>query len=403
MIILQINAVGQVKSTGRNCQEIAEYINQTTDYVCYTAFADGNIDEHNIKIGNKLDHKLHAFLSRLTGKQAYFSRFATKRLIKFIQNQKIDTVILNNLHGNYIHLPLLLKYLAQKDIATIVVLHDCWFYTGKCAYYVTEQCFRWKTGCRNCPQLKKDNISWFRDATKQMWKDKKMLFEAIPRLGVVGVSDWITDEARSSILGKAKIIRRIYNWIDLEIFSPKNTSNEWKKKFGIEGKKVILGVASDWNQRKGLNSFLELSNCLSDNYHIVLVGNMPKGVNLSPKITTVSATNSMEELVSLYDMADVFVTLSLEETFGKVSAEALACGTPVICFDSTANKELVGEGCGQVLDIKDKTSLHKAIETICDNGKEKYTNNCRLFAEKNFGKEERIKEYLKLFGELLKN
>ena len=396
MKILQINAVGQFGSTGRTCKELAESLNKTGEHTCYTAFSVGTVDEYGYQIGNRMDAKLHGFLSRLTGKQAHFSKSATKKLLRWMKQLQPDVVHLRNLHANYIYMPVLLKYLAKEDIPTVITLHDCWFFTGKCCHYTVTGCSKWQTGCHHCSRLKKDNPSWFVDATRQLWKEKKRLFEAIPRLAVVGVSQWTVDEAKKSFLRCAKKIERIYNWIDLETFRPQENA----EKPVPDDKKMVLGVASGWSNAKGLDSFLKLSERLGEEYVICLVGIMPEGLQLPQWMMHIPATDSPQKLAELYTVADVFVTLSAEETFGKVSAEALACGTPVVCYDSTANKELVGPGCGAVHKMGDLDAVEASVRKICQRGKEAYSEACRTFAQENFKKEDRIRDHLKLYEEI---
>ena len=401
MRILQINAVGQHLSTGRTSKEIQEYINTKTEYECFTAFAQGVENEYSVRVGGKFGWKLHGFLSRLTGKQAYFSSHSTKKLLNYMSGIKPDGVILRNLHGNYINVPMLLKYLAKNDIATVIVLHDCWFFTGRCTHYTLDCCYKWQTGCFNCPRLKKDNPSWFFDKSKKMWREKKRMIEAIPRLATVGVSDWITKEAEKSFLSCSKEIKRIYNWIDLDSFYPKENIAEIRAKYGLQNQKIVLGVASKWSNRKGLKNFFTIVEGLSDDYAVVLLGSMAENVVLPKKVINIPQTSSVEELADAYSMADVFVTMSLEETFGKVSAESLACGTPVVCFDSTANKELVGDGCGTVIPVGDLDAMRSAIVNICEKGKDAFSENCRQFAEKEFNKAQNIADYLELFKRLI--
>lgn len=401
MKILQINAVNRFGSTGRTCKELAEAVNKTEEHRCYTAFSVGMPDEFSYRIGNKLDTKIHGLLSRLTGKQAHFSKRETKKLIAWMGELKPDVVHLRNLHANYIHFPLLLKYLAKEDIPTVVTLHDCWFFTGKCCHYTMDGCMKWQTGCHHCPRLKRDNASWFLDATKQLWMEKKRLFEAIPRLAVTGVSQWTVDEAKKSYLRCAKQITRIYNWIDLDVFKPQKYDLQRRKEITPGGEKMVLGVASAWSAAKGLDAFVKLAQLLGREYVICLVGTMPSGAVLPDNVRHIPATETAGELAELYTMADVFVTLSAEETFGKVTAEALACGTPAVCYDSTANKELVGPGCGAVHKLGDLEAVAASIKEICAKDKrEFYEDACCEFARKNFSKEDRIKDYLDLYEKI---
>ena len=400
MRILQINAVNAIASTGRNAKELGDFL-LTNGHDSIIAYSKGPSIEKDreVIIGNNFDVKFHGLLSRLSGKQGYFSFFSTKKLLMYIDSLAPDVVVLNNLHANYINLPLTLKYLTKKDIATVTVLHDCWFYTGKCCHYTAQGCYKWKESCGDCPQLKKYNKSWFFDRTKKMFADKKKLFSAIPRLAIVGVSDWITEEAKKApVFSNAKTFKRIYNWIDTETFAPRNT-NALREKFGLEDKKVILAVASGWSKEKGINTLLEIANKLNDNEKLLLVGNIGS-IELNENIMHLPATNSVDELAELYSMADVFFQPSLEETFGKVSAEALASGTPVVCFNSTANPELVGEGCGAVVPVGDIDGLYKEIKEILSKGKPDYSKTCREFAEQNFDMKKNLSEYAKLFEEI---
>ena len=401
MKVLQINAVNAIASTGRNVKELDAFlIEHGHDSVI--AYSKGpSVDaEREYIIGSNFDTKLHGLFSRISGKQGYFSVFATKNLLSFMDNYRPDVVVLNNLHGNYINLPLLLKYLAKNDIATVAVLHDCWFFTGKCCHYTVQGCYKWQEFCGNCPQLKKYNKSWIFDKTKTMLRAKKKLFGNIPRLCVVGVSDWLTNEAKKApVFSNAKVFKRIYNWIDTEIFSPKDTE-KLRGKLGLKDKKVILSVASGWNKEKGIDTVLKIAKGLKEDEIYLLVGNVGN-VDLPENILHIPTTSSIEELVQYYSLADVFVQPSLEETFGKVTAEALACGSPVVCFNSTANPELIGKGCGTVAEAGNLEDMLSKILEVLSLGKEKYSKNCRDFAKKSFEKQNNLKEYTELCQELL--
>lgn len=403
MRILQINAVLKIASTGRTTSEMGDFLRRE-GHTCSAAYSVGPSDhpEFEYQIGSKMDTKLHGLLSRVSGKQGYFSKAATRKLLSFTDEFAPDVVVLHNLHANYIHLPMLLGYLAEKDIVTVAVLHDCWFYTGKCCHYTVVGCTKWQERCGNCPALKKYNISWFFDKTAEMLADKKALFGAIPRLGVVGVSDWLTKEAQKApVFQNAKVIQRIYNWVDTDLFIPQDTT-ALRAQMGLQNKQVLLCLASGWSKAKGLDTVLRLAERLTKEQILLLVGNAPQEQLTDPQIRHIPATNDTKELAALYSMADVFVQPSLEETFGKVTAEALSCGTPVVCFDSTANPELVGEGCGTVVPVGDVQAMNNAIQQILKQGKEAFSPNCRNYAVEHFQKGKNLKEYLNLFETLCK-
>lgn len=397
MKIVQINAVYRNLSTGVNVYEMNRAF-RAQGHQCIAAFAVGAVNEptEEYKIGTTLGQKTHALLSRITGLQGYFSRFSTKKLLRFMDQFQPDVVVLNNLHANYIHLPILLKYLARKDIPTVTVLHDCWFYTGKCCYYTAEGCEKWKTYCGNCPAKKQYNKSWFFDRSRKIHKDRIKLFGAIPQLGVVAVSDWLCEQAKQSpVFANAKEITRIHNWIDTDVFAPADRA-ELKKELKLEDKKILLAVAAVWETRKGLDALLSIAEQLTEDERLVVVGNLKNKTNLPTNMLHIDRTESKEALAQYYSMADVFLQPSLEETFGKVTAEALSCGTPVVCFDSTANPELVGENCGAVVPAGDVEGMLREARKILANGKAEYSDACRSAARIRFDANNSFKQYMKL-------
>lgn len=398
MKILLVNAVNDMLSTGRFYSELNQYLNKN-GHSCFVAYSTGRQTEKSFRISSTIECKIHALLSRITGMQGYFSAVSTRKLINYIKRYQPDIVHLGNLHANYINLPQLLDYLGKMNIATVVTLHDCWLYTGKCTHYTSIECSKWKTGCYNCPMLKEDHNSWFFDKTPRLWNDKKKQFSAISRLAVIGVSEWITNEAKQSFLGQASIVKRIYNGIDVSRFRPVR-NKELKKELGISGCKMILGIATAWSNKKGLDKFIELSSELEIDERIVLVGTMSNNIQLPSNIISIPLTNTVRKLVAFYNEADVLLQLSEEETFGKVVAEALACGTPVITNNKTANPELVNSSCGIVLENTTKQNIRQALDEVLSRGKQYYSNSCVAHATQNFNKEKCVQEYLRTYLKL---
>ena len=240
MKVMQINAVYDYGSTGVIVKDIDEVL-QKYGYESYVAYVNcKNSPKNGYKIGNQIDYKLHALLTRIFGKQAYFSTFKTKTFLRYIDMIKPDIIHLHNLHSNYINLNLLLRYIIKNNIKTVITLHDCWFFTGKCFHYMTYKCNKWQTECDNCPKLKKDVPSWFFDRSRKVFIDKKRYFSQIDDLVVVGVSNWISNEAKKSFFKNKKIIA-IHNGVDIDIFKPMDSNI--RKKYKIEGKFVVLGMA----------------------------------------------------------------------------------------------------------------------------------------------------------------
>lgn len=402
MKVLQINAVYKKSSTGRNMSEMHDYMlnNGVQSYIA-SPYLEG-LTENAYQLSSKLDMKIHSLLSRVFGLQGYFSVFSTLGLIKYIKNIKPDIIQLHNLHNNYINLNMLLKHIKKANIALAVTLHDTWFYTGKCCHYLEDNCYKWKTECNNCPALKKHNKSWFFDRTKKMQKDKTKYFSEIKKLGVIGVSKWTCEDAKeSTILKKASIHKTIYNWIDTDVFRPYDTE-ELKRKLSLSDKFVILGVSQQWMEAKGVNIFLELSEMLDDDCIILMIGNQSSYTD-NEKIKFIGSTDNVQHLADYYNIADVFLNPSFQETFGKTTAEALSCGTPVIAFNTTASPELVGtdEECGYILDENIAKKYLEKIEIIKKNKKNHYKDNCTRRARLLFDKNANINEYINVYNELL--
>lgn len=401
MKVVQINAVIEKGSTGKIVADISDMLNKS-DIENYVFYADGETDRKNaIKISNKFDRKIHAFLSRLTGKQACFSKRATKKTLKKLDEIKPDVVHLHNLHHNYINLKMLLDYLAKKEIKTVLTLHDCWFFTGKCTHYANIGCDKWQKECGKCPQLKKDNKSWFFDRTYKRLKSNTESFAKISDLAVIGVSDWITNESKKSILKNAKIIRRIYNWIDTATFYPR--TGDIRGKYNLPKNKFLIFFASAYWEKDSdkLNDLLEISNKLTENEHVVVIGNIPKDVSLPKNVTCLGYVNDTDIVAEINSSCDVYVHVSRSDTFGKVIAEALACGTPAVVYKVTACPELIGENCGCIVNKGDVKSLFEAIKEVQLNGKEKYSESCIEFVKKNFEKQKLLGDTLSFYKDLL--
>lgn len=396
MKIVQINCVYGTASTGRIVKGI-EKCARANGMECIAAYSQGGAEDSlAFRFGSTAEQKLHALLSRLTGLQGYFSHCGTRRLLKKLDEIKPDAVHLHNLHSNNINLKLLLRYLAKHDIKTVLTLHDCWFFTGKCCYFTLAGCNGWKEGCGHCPNLKEDNKSLFFDRSRKVQKDKRNLFRNIPHLTVVGVSNWVTELARESVvLGEAEKLLTIHNGIDLEQFQPRES--DLRKQLGLEGKFVLLGLAMGMSRRKGFYDFLKLADLLPEGIALVLAGLTKEQIQSLPKnIIGLERTNDVRTLAEIYTMADVFLNPSYEDTFGLVNAEALACGTPVITYRTGGCTEIVTEDCGIVVPCGDVAAMLAAAEKLQN---EPFSaEKCRQRAER-FDHKKRYLDYITLYKE----
>ena len=363
MKIVQINTTCGSGSTGKICVAVSDLLTQSgiENYILYNS----GYSEHPaaIRYMNILEVKLQAIKSRLFGNYGFQSKKATHRLISELDRIAPDIVHLHNLHSHNVHLGELFTYFKSKNIKLFWTFHDCWAFTGYCPHYYMIGCDYWKTGCRNCPQ--RSHYSWFFDRSKELYEKKKQLFEGLD-LTIITPSQWLADQVKQSFL-KDYPVKVINNGIDHSVFCPRES--DFREKYNIGDKFIVLGVAFGWGVRKGLDVFIELSRRLDERFQIVIVGTDDKvDKQLPDNIISIHRTNSQTELAEIYTAADVFVNPTREENFPTTHLEALACGTPVIAFNTGGCAEMLDDKCGIVVEKNDVDGLvNKIISACCCN------------------------------------
>lgn len=352
------------------------------------------------RISNWFDTHVHDRLSRYTGLIGWFSVLCTLRLLQDVTKFNPDIIHLHNLHGNYVNVSILLRYLRRSKRKVLFTLHDCWAFTGKCPHFTLIGCNKWKDTCHNCPLLKDFPSSDLFDTSKLLFNQKKKLLIPLQNMRLVTVSEWLAGVTKQSFL-RTKQIDVVSNGIDISIFRIKDIAY-LKAKLKLSDKFILLGVASTWGNRKNLEKWLLLRNALDDNYSIVLVGlNKNQVLDLPSGMIAIEKTENQEELADYYNMADVLINMSKEESFGLVTIEAMACGTPVIAYNSTANPELVAGDRGIVIDNDEVDAMKKAVEQMKAVGKTYFSKNCRSFAENGYTIDTMYNKYKKLYNEMV--
>lgn len=404
--ILIINVSANSGSTGR----IAEEIGQTAAANGYDFyFGYGRLgrqsEAHLIRIGSDWDVRVHGLESMLWDNHGFGSRKATKQFIQEIERIRPDVINLHNIHGYYLNVEILFEYLAKKDIPVVWTLHDCWPFTGHCSYFDRYHCEKWKTGCHHCPNSKGYPKSLFLDRSKTNYARKKDLFNKPQNITFVAVCQWMARNVKESFLGDYPV-ETIYNGVDVNTFRPRfgdsNDSRGLKAKFGIkEDTKVVLGVASTWDKRKGLDDFLKLRTMMSEDFAIVLVGLSDKQLKSLPAgIIGIKRTENVEQLAELYSLADVFVNPTYVDNFPTTNIEALACGTPVVTYRTGGSPEAIDEKTGVVVEQGDISILKASVEYVANN-KSSYTKDCRERAVRLFNKTDRFNDYVSLFERII--
>ena len=335
--------------------------------------------------------------SLLFDNHGFSSRQATKKFIREIERIKPDIINIHNLHGYYINVKILFEYLSKANIPVVWTFHDCWPFTGHCSYFDRFNCTKWQTECHHCPNKKGYPSSLFIDNSKNNFNRKKKLFSNINNLNIVTPSHWLTNISKLSFL-KEKNIVTIHNGTNLNVFNIRDGKK--RDELNLNDRKVVLGVASIWDKRKGLDDFIKLNELLSEEYKIILVGlNKKQKESLPANIIGIERTESVHELAELYSMADVFVNPTYSDNFPTTNIEALACGTPVITYKTGGSPEAIDEKTGIVVEQGNINQLKEAIELVAKD-KSIYTENCRERAVNLYNKQDRFNDYIKLFNSL---
>lgn len=402
MKILQINTVVNSGSTGRIAEEIGQMAIKS-GWVSYIAYGRNERPSTSnlIRIGNDKDVKLHGLQTRLFDRHGLGSKKTTSDFIKQIDNIKPDIVHLHNIHGYYINIEVLFNYLKNANVPVVWTFHDCWPITGHCSYFSYVGCEKWKTQCFECPQKRGYPASYFIDRSKKNYILKKELFNSLSNLTLVAVSQWLSGVLKESFLQNYPI-KVINNGINTEVFKL-SLNSDFRNKYGLNDKFILLGVASVWEERKGLKDYIELSKLLDSGYQIVLVGLTKKQIEQIPEnILGIERTESVDALADIYSTSDVFINTTYEDNFPTTNLESLACGTPVITYKTGGSTEAIDVSTGIVVEQGNIQGLVDAINVIKDNGKLYYSEACVNRAYRLYKKEDRYKEYIDLYESLLK-
>lgn len=384
MRVVQVNVSAACGSHGVIAEEIGRLAlgNGWESKIAYGRRARESRSEL-IRVGGKFDMIWHGIESRLFDRHGLASLGATRRLVKQLEEYKPDIVHLHNIHGYYLNYPSLFDYLKLSGVRVIWTLHDCWPFTGHCAYYTAANCMKWQSHCVECPEKGSYPASLAMDRSTKNFNLKRRCFTGLKDLTLVPVSDWLAGDVRKSFLGEYPIMT-IHNGVDLDIFKPRNN----------KGGKFILGVASIWERRKGLPEFFKLREILPQEYKIFLVGLSEKQLSMLPDgIEGIMRTDSCEALSELYSRASVLINPTYEDNFPTVNIEALACGTPVVTYRTGGSPEAVDELTGVVVERGDVQGLVEGIRLA----ERLRPEDCRARAEAKFNKDDCFRKYIELY------
>ena len=392
--LLQINVTANWGSTGKIAESIGMCAIQHgwESYIAYGRYSRSS-QSQLIRIGNSFSPYIHYLEQRLFDNEGLCSRWSTKKLIATIKSISPDIIQLHNIHDHYLNYQLLFEYLNTTDIKVVWTFHDCWAFTGHCFHFVTKNCTKWQYGCSHCP-LRDSYPKTLLDRSSRNYRLKRELFMANKHLSIVACSDWMSSFVQESFL-KSKPICTIHNGVDLSVFAPsRSLSSHVGHKFRI------LAVSSVWTPSKGLLDIYKLREFLPSGFEIVIVGISSKQQQSLPEgIIGIQRTQDVAELVQLYCSADVLINPTYADTFPTVNLESLACGTPVITYNTGGSPEAVDARTGIVVPQGDVRALADAILRLREHPLSSV--DCRRRAEEFFDKEKCFEHYLTLYNQLL--
>lgn len=397
MRLLQVNTLVNSGSTGRIAEDIGQVM-KAQGHESYIAYGRGNRPSQSkqIQVGHQLDILWHGLQSALFDRHGFGSRRATQELVKKIKALQPDIIGMHNIHGYYLNIEVLFRFFQEVEIPVVWTLHDCWAFTGHCAFYTSIKCQRWQTACYDCPKKNKYPRSYWLDQSRRNFEEKRALFTAASNLQLVTPSKWLADQLKQSYLNEIPV-QVIHNGVDTSAFHP-DIKDDYVKKLGLSDKSIILGVASTWDERKGLAEFVKLADMLSEDYQIVLVGLSPNQIKKLPtSIYGLERTESLKELCALYAHASVYCNPTFQDNFPNTNIEALACGTPVVAYKTGGCPEAVDEQTGRIVEVGDVSGVLSAIKELCEMDRDQLRKACRGRALKHFDKNDRYLDYLTLY------
>lgn len=399
MRVLQINSSVNSGSTGRIAEEIGNVLIEH-GHESYIAYGRNSAQSNSklIRIGNDGTVYWHGAYTLLTDRHGFTSKLATQQFVQVARAIKPDLIALHNLHGYYIHLPTLFEYINQEELPVVWTLFDCWAFTGHCSYFDDINCPKWQTHCEKCPKHKNYPASWV-DRSFENFNDKRKLFTSVNRMELITHSNWLGGLVRSSFLSGYPI-NVTPSAINLDLF--RNLNSKLDEKYRLLGKKILLGCASTWSNRKGFQDFIKLAEQVSIDYQIVMIGLSSKELKLIPSnIIGLRRTESIEELAQWYSIAYAFINPTSQDNFPTTNLEALACGTPVITYNTGGSPEAVDEETGFIVNKGDIAGIITALENLEHLNYEKVAQACRDRAERLYDRRRRYLDYLAVFDRMV--
>ena len=346
-----MNTVYKYTSTGQITYWFAREL-QRRGHECLIATGSGeDIGDECVVIENKYESYAHYLLSLLTGYEGRFSPIATHKLLKIIDEYKPDVIQLFNLHGYYLNIYKLFRYIKKRCIPTVYSMLDEYPYLGHCCY--AYDCDGFIGECRNCKLDKKQYLKtlFFRrgHATYQL---KKKAYNAFPSLSFTAPR-WVCERAKKSSLLRDRNVYEVDEFVDVHSTFKIKESDALRERLGISAEKIIfLNVAVFSNPRKGGNYYLTAAQRAEkeNKYVFIHIGYNGAKENLPSNFIPIGYVDDQNELADYFSLADKFICTSMADTMPNTCLESLACGTPICGFEITGVPYVADCQCGSFIE-----------------------------------------------------
>lgn len=367
MRVIIVNVNSHIGSTGKIVYGLYKYLigNGDEALICCRGVKEKKLPDNNIiQLTTHVEFYASVLFSRLFGYDGIFNPFATRKLKKIIERFKPDIVHLFNLPGYYLNYFDIMEYLKQQEIPTVYSMMDEFIYTAKCTY--PYDCERFMAECDHCPQKKAYPKSWFFDHSNRIFKRKQKIYKGWNLLTLTGI-EWSCNKAKKSAISKNNKIEIIPHPINSRsLYIPKDV-NRLRQDLNIPiENRIILTVTDASAPRKGGKYFFAMAKRMEmdEGFTFIFVGYNRNDWEIPRNMITVGYVANQELLAEYYSLADLYVCVSLADTFPTTCLNALACGTKLLGFNAGGVPYCAPKDYGVFVPVGDVDALVAHVKTI---------------------------------------
>ncbi len=341
---------------------------------------------------NRLSLFLYKCICRCFGIDGFSNKLTTKRLLRKLKHSIPTVISIHNTHPYYINIELVLSFAKKHNIPVFWTLHDEWLLTGRCCYFDANGCEKWKVGCGKCQYKKAFPRTVFCDCSRKLWERKRSILSLNKEATLITPSLWLMNMVKADNYGYKNRCICLRNPFDLSLLIP--SSHIQSIQDMAKGKKIIGAAALVWNVGKGIDYLSKLADILDPTIYLVIaIGRNEYPKELSANLHMLPPIFSKKEIASFYSTLDVFVNTTLQDNAPMVNIEALACGTPVVSFDTGGAAEPIIEGVNGF--IIHKKCIHDMAERVKELDKTNELQKACCESVKKYSIEYTSEEYFK--------